>query len=203
MDIDSWSRKHHFYFFKGFLEPFFGITVEIDCTQTYAQAKETGASFFFLYLHKSLIAVNEVPNFSYRVEENAVAVYERVDPAPTVARKDGTFGFCTFPYHDDFSKFEHIGQEAFNKVKNSSSLDPSTSANVIQYSVLPWLNFTSNSHARHSPNLDSIPKITFGKLHQSSGKYLMPMSVHVNHALMDGYHVGQYVERFQELLHSS
>ncbi len=29
----------------------------------------------------------------------------------------------------------------------------------------------------------------------------MPVAVHVHHALADGYHIGLFVEKFQELLH--
>jgi len=32
------------------------------------------------------------------------------------------------------------------------------------------------------------------------GRKVMPVSVHVHHALMDGYHVGQYIELFGQLL---
>ena len=28
----------------------------------------------------------------------------------------------------------------------------------------------------------------------------LPVDIHANHALMDGFHVGKFVERFQELL---
>lgn len=31
-----------------------------------------------------------------------------------------------------------------------------------------------------------------------NGRLLMPVSVHVHHALMDGLHVGQFLENFQE-----
>jgi chloramphenicol O-acetyltransferase type A len=30
----------------------------------------------------------------------------------------------------------------------------------------------------------------------------MPVSVHVHHALMDGFHVGQFVEAFQDILNA-
>lgn len=202
LNIEEWSRRNHFNFFKGFSEPFFGVTVQVDCTATYLEAQEAGGGFFFRYLHKSLKAVNEIDNFTYRIEGDKVAVYDRVDPAPTVARPDHTFGYCTFPYSEDFEKFSETGQRVFEEVRQSDTLDPTSTPNVVHYSVLPWLHFTSNSHARHSPVSDSIPKITFGKLDKSVGQYIIPMSVHAHHALVDGYHVGKYVEYFQELLHT-
>ncbi|RYG03106.1 MAG: hypothetical protein EOO02_09150 [Chitinophagaceae bacterium] len=64
-------------------------------------------------------------------------------------------------------------------------------------SALPWLNFTSISHARAFSFPDSCPKISFGKLSEVEGKSLMPVSIHVHHGLMDGFHVAQFVERFE------
>ncbi|MEM6360273.1 MAG: CatA-like O-acetyltransferase [Bacteroidota bacterium] len=200
LDIKTWSRKNHFDFFKEFSEPFFGVTVEVDCSTVYNKVKREGKPVFLTYLYKSLIAVNKVENFRYRIEEGKVAVYDQVDPAPTVPREDDTFGFSSFKFHSDYDKFIQAGAAAMAKVKKSANLDPSTQPNVVQYSVLPWLSFTSNSHARQLSHSDSVPKITFGKLERVEEKLKMPMSVHVNHALMDGYHVGQYVEYFQELL---
>jgi chloramphenicol O-acetyltransferase type A len=35
---------------------------------------------------------------------------------------------------------------------------------------------------------------------RENGKKSMPVSVHVHHMLMDGYHVGQFIDAFQELM---
>ncbi|RYZ84904.1 MAG: chloramphenicol acetyltransferase, partial [Proteobacteria bacterium] len=55
--------------------------------------------------------------------------------------------------------------------------------------------------ARNFGLADSCPKISFGKMTvDTNGKRTMPMSVHVHHALLDGYHVGYFTDRFQELM---
>jgi chloramphenicol O-acetyltransferase type A len=41
--------------------------------------------------------------------------------------------------------------------------------------------------------------MAFGKISEQSGQRLMPISVEVHHALMDGLHVGRYLERLQQL----
>jgi chloramphenicol O-acetyltransferase type A len=73
--------------------------------------------------------------------------------------------------------------------------------NVIHFSTVPWVNFTSLSHARSFTFPDSCPKISFGKMMIGiDGKRTMSMSIHAHHGLMDGYHVGQFVDCFQELM---
>jgi len=73
---------------------------------------------------------------------------------------------------------------------------------VIHYSSIPWIKFTALTHARHNAREDSVPKISFGQYREKNDKLLMPVSVTVHHGLMDGYHVGQFLTKFQELLES-
>ncbi|NLR62362.1 chloramphenicol acetyltransferase [Chitinophaga polysaccharea] len=199
LSLDTWVRKDHFEFFSRFEEPFFGVCTEIDCTRAYEQAKAGGHSFFLWYLHRSLAAANAIAPFRYRISEGQVWIYDQVHASPTINRPDGTFGFAYMDYHADFHTFEAAGQQEAYRVRNSTGLVPAISGeNVIHYSSLPWINFTAVSHARSFSFKDSCPKIAFGKMTDIHGRKRMPVSVHVHHALMDGYHVGQYLELFQE-----
>jgi len=201
IDIDTWIRKDHFIFFSTFGEPFFGVTVDVDCTATYKEAKEKSVSFFLLYLHKSLAAANAIEPFSYRIIDGEVWKYDRVNAAATINRPNGTFGFGYMDFYEDFEDFKTEANKEIGKVQATTGLIPSASGeNVIHYSALPWLNFTSLSHARNFAFQDSCPKISFGKVRDENGKKIMPVSIHVNHALMDGYHVAQFVDAYQELL---
>jgi chloramphenicol O-acetyltransferase type A len=203
LSLDDWARKDHFHFFQQFEEPFFGVTVNVDVTNAYVAAKEKNVSFFLFYLHRSLMAANEIENFRYRIEDNDVIIYDKVNASPTINRPDGTFGFSYMDYDPSFEIFAPAAQKEIEKVQQAKGLIPAlTSENVIHYSTLPWINFTSLSHARAFAYKNSIPKISFGKMHEENGRQMMSMSVHANHALMDGYHVGLYIERFQELMNT-
>ena len=202
LDIDTWNRKDHFHFFRKFEEPFFGVCVSLDCTIAYRTVKAAGVSFFLYYLHKSLAAANSVEPFRYRMEEDRVIVYDVVHASPTIERQDGTFGFAYMNYHEDFGLFSKSAQEEIAQVQGSTGLIPAVSGeNVIHFSSVPFLHFTSLSHARAFSFRDSIPKISFGMMTQDHrGKQIFPVSIHAHHALMDGYHIGQFVSAFQDLL---
>ena len=201
IDINTWIRKDHFSFFSVFEEPFFGVTVDIDCTLTYQEAKELEVSFFLLYLHKSLLAANKIVEFSYRIIDGEVWKFDQVNASATINRPNGTFGFGYIDFNANFESFKINAQKEIEKVENSTGLIPATSGeNVIHYSAMPWLNFTSLSHARCFSFNDSCPKISFGKLRDDGARKLMSVSIHVNHALMDGFHVAQFVEEYQTLL---
>lgn len=201
IDIASWPRRDHFNFFKQFEEPFFGVCVPVDCTTAYFNSKKNGYSFFLYYLHKSLVAVNTIEPFRYRIEQNNVVLYDEVHASPTINRNDGTFGFAYMNYKLRFEDFIIEAQREIDNVQSTSGLIPAVSGeNVIHYSSVPWLNFTALSHARAFAFKDSIPKISFGKMTEENGVKKMPLSVHVHHALMDGFHVAQFVDCFQQLM---
>ncbi len=201
IDIDNWKRKEHFLFFSKFEEPFLGVTVKVDCTTAYLKAKEKNISFFLYYLFRALKASNEVENFRYRIIENKVYDFSTVNASPTINRPDGTFGFAYMDYFEDEKQFYEKALKEIENVKSTNSLLPAVSGeNVIHFSAIPWLDFTSISHARSFSHPDSCPKISFGKMTENNGMKEMPVSIHGHHALMDGYHVGLFVDKFQDLL---
>ncbi|UUW09987.1 chloramphenicol acetyltransferase [Flavobacterium plurextorum] len=201
LDLENWNRKEHFAHFKQMEEPFFGVTVEIDCTKAYQTAKELNVSFFIYYLHKTLVAVNSVENFKYRIADDKIYINDHIDASATIGREDGTFGFSLIEFNPDFNLFKENALAEIERIQNTTGLFTRSfdDDNLIHFSAIPWINFTSISHARSYTFPDSCPKISFGKMITSeTGKRTISMSVHVHHALMDGLHVGQFIDRFEE-----
>ncbi|MDZ7614075.1 MAG: CatA-like O-acetyltransferase [Flavobacteriaceae bacterium] len=90
-------------------------------------------------------------------------------------------------YAADFNDFSVLAKEEIARIQQSKGLMPKVKAeNVIHYSSMPWINFTSIAHARSFSIPDSCPKITFGQMSTIGGKRAMPVDVHANHALMNG-----------------
>ena len=205
LDIENWNRKEHFLFFKQMEEPFFGITTTVDCTKGYQTAKQLGTSFFVYYLHKTIVAVNTIEPFRYRIIDEAVYIYDTIDVSATIMRTDNTFGFSLIQYSPDFDVFATNALKEIERIQTTKGLFTREFPldNLIHFSAVPWVNFTSLSHARSYTFPDSCPKISFGKMMiDAAGKRTMSMSVHVHHGLMDGFQVGQFVDYFQELMNS-
>lgn len=202
IDIDTWLRKEHFNFFKTFEEPYYGVTVNIDCTTAYNFTKTNGHSFFLYYMHKSLAASHIIEQFKYRIEGDEVFIYDRIDAGSTIGRSNGTFGFGYIKYYPSFVEFEIEAKKEITDVQSRTDLARTNYDNIIRFSALPWIDFTSISHARVFSFADSCPKISFGKMTEVNGKKSMPLSIHVHHALVDGLHVGQFIDCFQELMNS-
>ncbi|WP_310555199.1 chloramphenicol acetyltransferase [Flavobacterium sp.] len=201
LNLETWNRKEHYLFFKQMEEPFFGITTTIDCTKAYEKAKELNVSFFTYYLHKTLVAVNEIENFRYRILNDEIYIFDQIDASATILRADETFGFSQIEFSEDILKFSKNTENEITRIQTTTGLfTRDFTENLIHFSALPWINFTSFTHARSFTWPDSCPKISFGKMMEENGKKTMAMSVHVHHGLMDGFHIGQFVHLFQKLL---
>lgn len=197
IDIDGWKRKDYYAFFGNMPDPFFGLTVKVDFSNCYRKAKAEGKSFFLYSLHGILKALNSIPEFRYRIEDGHVVQYDYVGASPTIAREDGSFGFAYFDWYENLDQFVEAATAEIERVKNASGLSINENEgrnDIIYFTSIPWVDFTSIKHAGgHQPG-DSIPEIAVGKLHEENGRMMMSVSVEVNHGLADGRHIGLFVD---------
>jgi chloramphenicol O-acetyltransferase type A len=203
LDINNWKRKQQYHLFKEYNDPYFNITANVDVTALFAQTKKHGDSFFLASLFLSLKAANEIEEFRYRMRGDKVIIHDQIHAGSTILQDDETFGFCYFYFQEHFNAFHEQGKQNIAKQNENKVLLPQIEDdNLIHYSVIPWISFTQFKHANNYQKYHSIPRLTFGKFFDQNGRKLMPVSVEVNHALMDGLHVGRFFEKFQSLLNN-
>ena len=200
IDVETWERRASFQFFKDFTEPYHGVCLRVDCTATYRYAKQHRLSVFLSLLHRSLMAAQQVENFRTRVVDGTVWRYEVINGGRAVGRANGTIGFGHYQFRERIEEFVREAAVELDRVRLREDLERYPDVNLIRYSVLPWFDFTSLSHARDFTRGDTAPLITFGKITEADGRSTMPVSIHVHHALIDGLHVAQFVEKFQQAL---
>lgn len=206
VDIRSWNRRQHFLFFREFEEPYFGVTLNIDCTNTYQLAKDTGQSFYIAYLHKILQVCNDVPALKLRMPtDNEVWSFDSIHASTTETHSNGTFRYALLPYMATYKEFSSLASQEISNVKQqdqlfSERLGQKPRLDVIHFSALPWLNFTSVSHARYFSRLDSVPKISVGQCIEHNGKKQMPVSLHLHHALADGADASEFFDRLSHII---
>jgi len=195
LDLAAWPHRSAFAYFQGYDNPYFNVCTALEAGPLLELTRaEPGTSFFLAYLYLSLRAANETEPFRYRIQGDQVLVHEVVHGGTTLLLDEERFGFAYFDYEKDFTRFQAGARAAMARVRaEAGELDPQDArTDLIHYSTLPWIAFTSFSHARKWGREDSVPKIVFGKYTQRDGQTLLPISVEVHHALMDGLHVGRY-----------
>jgi chloramphenicol O-acetyltransferase type A len=202
VDVKSWNRYQQYQFFKNYDNPFFNVCSELDVSQLLQQCKTANHSFFIAVLYASMITTNNIKEFRYRLKDQGVIEFDQIYVGSTILKEDDSFAFCYFDYQNKFSQFNKEAQVNINKIKSAvDDFAPrEQELGLVHYSTIPWISFSSFSHARNFKNDDSIPKIVFGKYYETNGRVKMPVSVEVHHALMDGLHVGKYYSNLQKML---
>ena len=201
LDVDNWSRRDLFNFFIGYANPYFNVCCELDITglKEFVTQKKIKISLALHYF--ALRAANETEPFRYRLKDGRVFVYDVVNGGTTVLLPNESFGYAYFDYQRNFENFVHDMGAAVAEIQSGNGkLKPTMRDDVIYHTSLPWISFTSFSHARTPGRGESIPRFVFGKFRNDNGRWLMPFSVEVHHALMDGLHVGRFLSRLEEAL---
>jgi len=200
IDINTWNRKQHFEHFSRLEDPTFAVTIPFDVTKAYNFSKEKDVSFFGKYLHDCMRAINSVNNFKYRIIDNKVFELDVIHASPTIMREDKTFGFSFIDYDEDLGGFLNNLEAEKLRINNSTDLFPEKEGvNCIFCSALPWFQFTGHKEPFSNHGI-SVPKLSFSKAIWQNDRLIMHVSINVNHALVDGYHVSLFAEKFQEFL---
>jgi chloramphenicol O-acetyltransferase type A len=202
LDTTNWARREVFEFFRKFDKPYFNICIQLNVTRLLALLHDRPeVSVSLAYHYFALRAANEIEPFRYRLRDGKVIVHDVIHGGTTVLLPNENFTLAYFDYDENFEKFIGPAQQAMKDVlSGDGAFRPNPGDDRIHFTALPWLSFTSFSHARNWQTEDSIPKIAFGKFVKENDRTLLPFSVEVHHALMDGLHVGRYVNRLQGAL---
>jgi len=201
LDLETWPRRELFEFFRAYKNPYFNICTRLDVTRLMALLRDrAGVSVSLAYHYVALRVANEIEPFHYRLEEDRVVIHEVINGGTTVLLPNETFTYAYFSYQEDFNSFASSAAEAIQKVRAEGSLKPTMRYDLIYFTTLPWVSFTSFAHARTPGRGESIPRIAFGKFFSEGGRTLLPISVEVHHAIMDGLHVGRFITRMEEVL---
>jgi chloramphenicol O-acetyltransferase type A len=202
LDLKKWIRRDVFEFFVGFDKPYFNICTQLDITKLLVSLQSRPeVSVSMVYHYFALRAANEIEPFRYRLGNGQVIVYDVIHGGTTVLLPNENFTLAYFEYDRSFEKFRAGAEAAIKQAQTGDgAFRPNTRDDMIHFTTLPWVSFTSFSHARNWGHEDSVPKIAFGKFIKSEERTLLPFSVEVHHALMDGLHVGRFVTWLEKAL---
>jgi len=203
VDISTWERRSTYEFFLDYEDPYFNIAANLDVTALYRFCKTNNVAFSLAILFVSLQSANEIREFRLRMLGEKVVEFDRIEATQTILNDDETFSFCYFEFKDDVVEFDRAGKLARDKYKKLKTFDVETDrVDLIYYSAIPWVSFTSFKHASRHNNRQTVPRMVFGKIFDEGEKKRMPFSVEVHHALVDGIHVGKLFNLFQAKLDS-
>jgi chloramphenicol O-acetyltransferase type A len=199
LDIEKWNRKTTYEFFKDFEDPFFNMTANLDVTKLYSFVNQNSLSYSLSCLFYSQQTANSIREFKIRLFEDRLVEFEKLDCTQTILQDDESFCFFYLGIEKNVLEFHNANRDSVEKYKKLRTFDvESERLDLIYYSIIPWVSFTSFKHASRFNNTLTVPRIVFGKIFDENERKKMPISVEVNHVIMDGLHVGKYFNLLQE-----
>lgn len=208
IDINTWERKENYEFFLGFQNPTISITSEVECAGAKARAKAAGESFFLHYLYAVLRAVNEIPEFRFRIDaEGRVVYFDHVDMlTPIKVKEYGRFFTIRLPWNTDFQTFYTTAKAIINDIDpNGNPYDMEKVGgkdllDVILLSATPDLYFTSLTCTQEHRHGSNYPLMNAGKAILKEGKLVMPIAMTIHHGFIDGHHLSLFYKKVEEFL---
>lgn len=208
IDIETWERKPNYEFFLSFQNPTISITSEVECGGAKARAKAAGQSFFLHYVYAVLRAVNEIPEFRYRIDsEGRVVYFDTVDMlSPIKVKENGRFFTVRFPWHEDFETFYAEAKAIIGAIDPNG--EPYTAEqkggkellDVMLLSATPDLYFTSLTCTQEHRHGSNYPLMNAGKAITRDGRLIMPIAMTIHHGFVDGHHLSLFYKKVEEWL---
>ena len=198
----GWYRENQFEFFKDYEDPFFNITTQIDVTNLRNYCKKHQKSFSLGCIFVGIKAINSIEEYRLRFNNGEVVLFDEVNVGSTILNENNSFSFCDFQFNDEFDVFVDAAQKAIDNYDQHRMHEATLNQlAMVHCTTIPWVEITGFKHARKGDEKEmGIPKIVFGKRIEEGGKFKIPFSIEQHHALVDGLHVGQLVQKMEEII---
>lgn len=204
IDIQNWERREIYDNFSKISFPFYVVSFNVEIHNLYNFSKSNHIGIYHAMIWCITKAINSIPAFRQRIINNEIIQYSETYPSYTFLKENDTaFKVCTLKCNDNILEFD---REAKIAEANQTSMygDYNLPNEALFYlTCLPWIETSGISSERDINKDDCISRISWGKFHKNSdGTITQNISVDTNHRLIDGYHIGLFGQKLQEIINN-
>lgn len=203
IDMNEYYRKGVFRHFSEDCKCSTSITSRVDVTDLvkYSRAQETKFYINFLYVLSKVLNSRDDYRMNYLWQTNELICYDQINPTQYVFHDDTET--CTpvyTTYYEDYQTFYDHALADVEKAKTTRDygLDTANHPNWFDASYISWLSYDSLNIELPDGYLFFAPIINWGKYRIEDGRYMMPVTVRLNHAIADGYLVAKVFKLLDE-----
>ena len=203
IDKEKYYRKGVFRHFSEDCKCSTSITARIDVTELKDFSKKTETKFYinFLYILSKVLNSRDDYKMGYLWETKELICYDKINPTQYVFHEDTET--CTpvyTTYYEDYNTFYYEASKDIEKAKQTREygLDMINHPNWFEASYISWLSYDSLNLELPDGYLYFAPIINWGKYREENSRFMMPVTVRLNHAIADGYLVALVFKLLQE-----
>lgn len=194
IDLASYPRRDIYSHFLTFEIPVTVRTLQFDITSLLSFTKGRKLRFSLTLGFILTRAVNHVPEMRHRIQNGVLVDYNKIIPSITVLGTDRNIRFSKGVFTDRFA--DDYPANAAIIERAAEGQEPhvgSDNQGQIFITNNPWNSFTSLSFP-YSSKLASMPVFGIGKMYQDAGRTMAPIAMQTHHGLVDGYHIGLFLD---------
>lgn len=200
VDLDTWARKEHFEHYFHQVPCTYSMTTKLDITPL-IEAEER---LYPAMLYRIAKAVNQYQEFRMDLgPDGTLGFYTEMHPCYTIFHRDSeTFSNLWTEYTDDYEAFCRAYQqdlEQFGSCKDMMA-KPDVPVNTFPVSMVPWESFEGFNLNLQNGYRYLPPIFTMGKYQRDERGVWLPLSIQVNHAVCDGFHVCRFIAALREMI---
>lgn len=177
--------------------------MNIDISEVIAFKNRNCTKLYPLLIYVLTKAVNNHEEFRIAMNDKGeLGVWETLLPCYTFFHKENeSFSNLWTEWDDHLMTFLSNYEQDIKQFGNNYGIEakPDTPANTFPISSLPWTSFTGFNLNIFADGSYLLPIFTYGKYFQQEGKYLIPISIQVHHAVCDGFHVSRLIHEIQQI----
>jgi len=198
IDMAHYPRRAHFDYFRSLPYPYAGTTVNVDVWDVLQFSRAAGRSFYLCFLRAAALAADRVPQFRQRIREGGIVEYDECPTSHIELLENSSYCYCTLRHHMPLEEYFAQAEAARAACRENGIREDEDVESMLFISTLPWLHYTALVQPVAGGD-ESNPRITWGAFEETAdGCALMPVSVLVHHALVDGVHIAQFYRNLEE-----
>ena len=200
---ETYYRKETFKRFTENCKCSTSITSRIDVTKLVEYSQITKTKFYinFLYLLAKVMNSREDYRMAYLYKTDELICYDVINPSHYVFNNETeTFDIVYSEYNEDYHKFYDAVNEQieFAKEHPGYKSDTNDHPNWFDASYISWISYDSLNIELPDGYLYFQPIINRGRYREENGKLMMPVTIRMNHAICDGYHISKVFLSLEE-----
>lgn len=196
IDKEKYYRKGVYRHFSEDCKCSTSVTARVDVTDLKEYSKKTETKFYinFLYILSKVLNSRDDYKMGYLWKTDTLVCYDKINPVHYIFHDDTET--CTpvyTEYFEDYEKFCKHCAEDIERAKQTREygLDTENHPNWFDASYISWLSYDSLNIELPDGHLFFAPIINWGRYREENGRFVMPVTVRLNHAIADGYLVAK------------
>ena len=204
VDMENWKRAKLFSHYIDYMPIVMSLTVDMDVTPIKEYSKKTGMNFYHIMIWIVSKVINSHEEFRFGWSENCELIkWDFVSPSYTVFHKeDESFTKMLTEYCDDLSEFCKRVEKDIREHEADRAIVENHPANFFDVTCLPWVKYRHFDMHVFDGGKFLAPVVSWGKYEEENGRLIMPLTMNINHAVADGFHLSRFFNEVSELINT-